>query len=407
MFKKILLSIRKSLLIVSLMGILCLNLKAQDYTFVFKGHLTQVIDNYGKLNGTDIAVGSPFTGYFTYETDAEPWFVPPWTGNYTYRWVKAYRFTVQTAQGNYEFGYRDSSAAFYQVDVRNYDKLWWGQSGINGTIAKTDFPSQQGTYHVGFNLSNYASSIWSVAYPLPTSLNVNDFDLREVSFHGNYNSNTIDYRIVGQMDLAEVPVPTNSGPVCQVGTVNLFTDTIPGASYAWTGPNNFSSTLQNPIITGVTTATGGNYTVTATTVYGSASAATAVVVNAPNPVISGDTTMCPQQTSTTLSTGNYATYLWTPGGETTQSIIINAPVTCTVNVTDSLGCTGSSLPATVIRSSFTTDFDFDGVVTTADFLIFNGLFGQACTCPQDLDNDGFVNTADFIILIGDFNQVCQ
>jgi hypothetical protein len=174
---------------------------AQYYTFTFSGKLTQVIDNYGKLAATGMAPGSSFDGYFTYDTSAAPWYTPPWAGNFTYEWVKAYRFTVHTAQGDYTFGYVDSSRAFYQVDVRNYDKLWWGQSGINGSVAKTDFPSQRGTYAVGFNLSNTASNIWDVAYPLPSSLRANDFDIREVSFHGYDSTNQIDYRVVGQIDI--------------------------------------------------------------------------------------------------------------------------------------------------------------------------------------------------------------
>jgi hypothetical protein len=58
---------------------------------------------------------------------------------------------------------------------------------------------------------------------------------------------------------------TNSGPVCPGTTINLFASTIPGATYQWTGPNGFTSNVQNPTDFHVSTDTGPYvYTVTAT-----------------------------------------------------------------------------------------------------------------------------------------------
>ncbi|MCA6449595.1 MAG: gliding motility-associated C-terminal domain-containing protein [Chitinophagaceae bacterium] len=57
------------------------------------------------------------------------------------------------------------------------------------------------------------------------------------------------------------PTLTNSSPVCVGSTLSLFTGTVNGASYQWSGPNNFSSTLQNPVITDVVLASAGNYQV--------------------------------------------------------------------------------------------------------------------------------------------------
>ncbi len=55
--------------------------------------------------------------------------------------------------------------------------------------------------------------------------------------------------------------PTTNSPVCLGGTLNLDAD--PGYNYVWTGPNNFSSNLQNPIITNVTNTNNGTYHLTA------------------------------------------------------------------------------------------------------------------------------------------------
>jgi hypothetical protein len=65
-------------------------------------------------------------------------------------------------------------------------------------------------------------------------------------------------------DINHTPDPgnaTNNGPVCAGGTLKLFADSIPGASYIWTGPNGFSSNLRNPEIQAAGIAATGLYSV--------------------------------------------------------------------------------------------------------------------------------------------------
>ena len=57
-------------------------------------------------------------------------------------------------------------------------------------------------------------------------------------------------------------VANNNSPVCLNSTIKLFTSDIPGATFLWTGPNRFKSTLQNPTISNVTKANAGNYYLT-------------------------------------------------------------------------------------------------------------------------------------------------
>jgi hypothetical protein len=64
------------------------------------------------------------------------------------------------------------------------------------------------------------------------------------------------------------PTPSNltassNGSVCAGGKIELFASPIPGATYVWTGPGGYSSNQQNPVITNVSTAQGGVYSVTA------------------------------------------------------------------------------------------------------------------------------------------------
>jgi hypothetical protein len=56
-------------------------------------------------------------------------------------------------------------------------------------------------------------------------------------------------------------VAGNSGPVCSGQTLSLYATPVAGATYNWSGPNGFTSTLQNPSISGVTSANAGAYQV--------------------------------------------------------------------------------------------------------------------------------------------------
>jgi len=96
------------------------------------------------------------------------------------------------------------------------------------------------------------------------------------------------------------PVASNNGPICAGQTLQI-TATGPAGSYSWTGPNGFTSTLQNPQIPSATVAANGTYSVTVTA-GGCASApatTTASVTAPPTATVSGDTTIC-QGASTTV-----------------------------------------------------------------------------------------------------------
>ncbi len=142
-----------------------------------------------------------------------------------------------------------------------------------------------------------------------------------------------------------------------IGTGNVFQNTdmqhiysniiswAGGGNYSWTGPNSFTSALQNP---SVANAASGNYTVTVTSAAGcAASTTTSVIVNpVPTPSISGTLTFC-SGSSTTLSTGSFNSYSWSTG-ETTQSISVSIAHIYSVTVTAGNGCTGTSSPVTTI-----------------------------------------------------------
>ncbi|MFZ5554143.1 MAG: PKD domain-containing protein [Bacteroidota bacterium] len=119
------------------------------------------------------------------------------------------------------------------------------------------------------------------------------------------------------------PAPTagSNSPVCEGGTLNLTASTVSGATYNWTGPNGFTSTQQNPTITGVTLAAAGTYSVTATVSGCTGPAGTTTVTVNPTPAAptaGSNSPLCVGQTlNLTASNIAGATYSWTgPGGFT-------------------------------------------------------------------------------------------
>jgi len=85
----------------------------------------------------------------------------------------------------------------------------------------------------------------------------------------------------GVLDVVGAPATPAAGadsPVCAGGTLQLTASTISGATYAWTGPNGFTSSQQNPVLIGVDALAAGTYSVTASAA-GCSSAEGSVVVS--------------------------------------------------------------------------------------------------------------------------------
>lgn len=130
-------------------------------------------------------------------------------------------------------------------------------------------------------------------------------------------------------------VTASSTTPCVGGNIDLTasaTGALPGATYSWTGPNGFTSSLQNPTIVGASVADNGAYTVTLTSGVCNSTSTVNVTVN-PIP-----TTPSPSSSSPVCENGNLnltvaavagASYSWSgPNGfsSTDQNPSIN-PVT--------------------------------------------------------------------------------
>jgi len=121
------------------------------------------------------------------------------------------------------------------------------------------------------------------------------------------------------------PVANSNSPVCSGSTINLLTPTIVGgATYLWTGPNGFTSTLKNPSITNVTAANAGTYILYLVANGCSSIGATVDVAVDAKPVADAgpDQTVCSTAPSVQLAgniSGGTVTGIWTTSGTGTFS----------------------------------------------------------------------------------------
>lgn len=170
-----------------------------------------------------------------------------------------------------------------------------------------------------------------------------------------------------------VPTPTNDGPKCEGGVVQLTTPYVAGATWAWTGPNGFSSSEMLPTLTNVTSDMAGEYSVTVK-VGGCTSAPgrTTVVVNPRpiTPVITAPLSVAPGQ-SFIASVPSVAgvTYVWavtngavTAGSGTRQITVLageTGPVTISLTETNTVTtCVSAeasvSIPVGLLATGFYT-----------------------------------------------------
>lgn len=152
---------------------------------------------------------------------------------------------------------------------------------------------------------------------------------------------------------------TSNAPICQGNTLELYgsaTGGIPGYSYSWTGPGGFTSTDEDPVITGAPISAAGIYTLVVTDILSCSNTAspatTTVIVNAAPSAITGVLSVCPLLT-TTLSSA-------TVGGTWSSSDIAIANVASSTGVVTGIAPGTATITYQLGSSCFTT-----AVVTVA------------------------------------------
>lgn len=171
----------------------------------------------------------------------------------------------------------------------------------------------------------------------------------------------------------------NNGPICMGSPLNLTCSPTPATpasgtyTFAWTGPNGFTSNIQNPTIANPTALASGTYTCTITNSNCGSVTATTTVVVSPSPTAqiinnSGTTIIdCNTPVISLTATGG-GTYSWNNGLGTIDNVSVNTAGTYTVTVSNSGGCTNSasiSLSVAPVPTVSTNDVTIcDGQNTT-------------------------------------------
>jgi len=160
----------------------------------------------------------------------------------------------------------------------------------------------------------------------------------------------------------ENPVTTaaNNGPMCEGITLNFYGQPSGLASYAWTGPDGFTSNIQNPTIANVTAAATGQYTLVGTNSYGCFTEASTSVTIYAKPITTA-TNNGPLCTGTTLNLAGgpagMISYTWTgPNGFTSNvqnptisNVTAVSAGVYSLNATVEAGCSASANTTVVIN----------------------------------------------------------
>lgn len=244
------------------------------------------------------------------------------------------------------------AAATYATLAGNYtvtvtDNI--GCTGISSPFEVTENPLPQPVVSaaasafcsgdsVRLTAGNFAGYAWSNGSNLPAVF---------ARQGGNYSVTVTDMNgcsgTAAPVTLIEYPRPQ---PVvsaaalefCEGDSVELTTGSF--AAYAWWDGSNAQSAFANE---------SGNYTVTVTDVNGCTGTAAPVFITKvprPQPAVIQTGFLCAGNTAV-LSTDQYAFYEWSTF-ETSPQIIVTQGGVYAVTVTDTNGCSGSSLPYTVL-----------------------------------------------------------
>lgn len=207
--------------------------------------------------------------------------------------------------------------------------------------------------NVGTNSSTYTTSTLTNGQVVTCTMSVDGTPTSS-------NSVTITVNAVP----ATPSVATNS-PLCSGNPLNLTATTVTG-TYAWTGPNGYTSSQQNPTITSSSTSNSGTYTVTVTA-NGCTSTATTPTVTvtqtvtpaAATSITSGSNPSCTGQTVTfsaqATNGGSSPVYTWSLNGLTvgtgasySSSTLVNSDVVTCVLASNAACATSSTASATPI-----------------------------------------------------------
>jgi hypothetical protein len=158
-----------------------------------------------------------------------------------------------------------------------------------------------------------------------------------------------------------------SAPVCPGSTLSLQANTVSGATYSWSGPNSFTSALQNPTVSSTaTTAMAGTYTCTVTGASGCTSQlSVTAVVNTASAAFTATSSVGVGSNANITYTGtdpSTSTYTWNFNGGTPATGTGQGPFsvqwatsgtkTITLTITNANGCSAVSTQTVTVISTY-------------------------------------------------------
>ncbi len=139
---------------------------------------------------------------------------------------------------------------------------------------------QQNVNKTSGSASNLINDIDSIRFNSSTAV------MEIILNNGNVESHTISDIDNVTFELKSPPTGVTASaspnPICEDSTLTLSGVAVDATSWSWTGPNGFTSSLQNPTIINISPVNAGVYTLIASNPFGSAASVNtaAVVVNA-------------------------------------------------------------------------------------------------------------------------------
>ncbi|PWK16940.1 parallel beta helix pectate lyase-like protein [Arcicella aurantiaca] len=234
---------------------------------------------------------------------------------------------------------------------------------LNSTICSGATVSLSATCEIG-NVAWYGSNLTTLVstvspFVTPNLTSATTYNVRCES--GSCMSDFVAVNV--SINALPVPNPSSDTPKC-AGQTLTFSSAAEMINYSWSGPNSFTSSIQNPNILNVTSAAGGIYTLTVTNANNcTSSATTSITVNeTPTATASSSTpTICAGNTISLVGSG-VGTYAWSGANSFTSTdqspSIANASVLAsgvyTLTVTNANNCTSTAATSVTVNETPTT-----------------------------------------------------
>jgi hypothetical protein len=269
-----------------------------------------------------------------------------------------------TPNTNYYF-----SAWGMNLNPANPAQLRFEVNGVQvGSIADLNLAPKP-TTEAQVDLSNwvrfYSTPFWNSGAAVTAQIRI--INLNTIAGGNDFGLDDISFGTLAPIPSTINPTPNNT-VLCEGQTLNLFANLaggIPPYTFSWTGPNGFTSNLQDPSIPNVTILNSGTYTLTVQDGYGctpvsqstivtiypkpnaTISLPASVCLNAASPVVTftGSNGTAPYTFVYTINGGANVSVSTTVGNSVTVSIPTNVAGSFTYNlvsVTDAHGCVNSA-----------------------------------------------------------------